>query len=336
MRFQKHSILALALVNFFLFALTFLFLEIGMRLFFPELQPYVSQTRKFWEYDPMLGWKNIEGASGSQYVNGKEIKININSRGFRDDELSSSDNSEVKKILVLGDSFGWGFGVNAEDSFSEIIESELESVITINSSVAGYSTDQQLIYYLNEGYKYKADFVLLLFCENDFLGNTSDNIYWYNKPVYNLQMDSLILSNIPVPESTIYQKFRRFISGKSYFLSYILSRLSIVNVNSWSEDDIEISFSEKITSRLLNKLNEAVLKNNSKLLVVTIQINEKQRLFFEQLSADKGFYYFDLSLLFKYEKNYLIPDDGHWNEKGHRIAGEAVAGWIKQLNILQQ
>lgn len=168
---------------------------------------------------------------------GKLSPITINSKGLRDGEYSF-DRNDKKRILVLGDSFAWGFGVTEKERFSELLESKLGNSEIFNAAVAGYSTDQQFLYYVNEGYKFNPDIVLLLFCENDFIGNNVDKIYWYNKPKFTVDNDSFVLTNVPVPELSFYQKLRRFLSGKSYFLSFMIKRLSIFSVQSFSEEDV--------------------------------------------------------------------------------------------------
>lgn len=223
--FNTHKVVTLLIVNIIIFLSTFLLLEIGMRIFYPEMIPLVYQARKYWEYDSLLGWSHKQNAKGIQIVGEKIIDIEINSKKLRGKEYDYQRN-EKKRVLVLGDSFAWGFGVQLKERFTELIESRNTGIEIINAAVAGYSSDQQLLYFQNEGYKYKPDVVLLLFYENDFLGNYVDKIYWYNKPKYVNQDGSMNLTNVPVPQQSFYQKFRRYLSGKSYLISFILKRIS--------------------------------------------------------------------------------------------------------------
>ena len=52
---KKNKILILILVNLTLFTTLFIFLEVGTRLFYPELIPLVYQARVYWQYDSVLG-----------------------------------------------------------------------------------------------------------------------------------------------------------------------------------------------------------------------------------------------------------------------------------------
>ena len=62
------------------------------------------------------------------------MTVKLNSHGLRDNEylLTRTKNG---RILVLGDSFGWGFGVEHEDIFSEVIERRNREWEIINQRV---------------------------------------------------------------------------------------------------------------------------------------------------------------------------------------------------------
>jgi len=194
-RFKDHKVLTLLSVNAIIILFLFIILEISARIFYPEIIPLGNESRKFWEYDSLLGWSQISETIDLQVIANSTTEISINSKKLRDDVYDYERNTNGR-ILVLGDSFAWGFGINKNERFSEIIERSYKNLEVINSAVPGYSTDQQLLYYLNEGHKYHPDYVLLLFCENDFLGNTLNQIHWYNKPNFKFHScaETVILS----------------------------------------------------------------------------------------------------------------------------------------------
>ena len=85
--------------------------------------------------------------------------------------MTNIPENEPKRKLVLGDSFGWGFGVEHQEQFGEILENMHPDWEIVNASVSDYSTDQQYLFYREKGMSFKPDIVLLLFYENDFLDN---------------------------------------------------------------------------------------------------------------------------------------------------------------------
>ncbi len=332
-RFRDYKVLTLLSVNAIIFVILLITLEISARIFYPQIMPLGNESRKFWEYDSLLGWSHKPNVKDIQTIANSTINISINSKKLRDSDYEYERNTK-NRVLVLGDSFAWGFGVNKNERFSEIVERSFESLEIINSAVPGYSTDQQLLYYIYEGYKYNSDFVLLLFCENDFLGNSLNQIHWYNKPVYTYANGNLKLNSVPVPKQSFYQSLREFLSGKSYLISFILKRLTLFNAQSFSFSEFSFSNSATITEKLVEKLNNECNENGSKLLIANIPMDKEKVQFLTKVSKDNSINYLDLSPLFKDETNYLIPDDGHWNAKGNLIAGKRIINWFRQLGIL--
>jgi hypothetical protein len=64
------------------------------------------------EFDAQLGWRLKPGATGVSYRSGERVDYQINSKGLRDDETSYEEPSDIFRILLLGDSHAFGYGVN--------------------------------------------------------------------------------------------------------------------------------------------------------------------------------------------------------------------------------
>jgi len=66
-------------------------------------------------------------------------------------------------LVVLGDSFAWGFGVEDEQMFTRIVERESDPPVElVNLGVSGYGTDQQYLLWLELGQRFQPDRVLIL------------------------------------------------------------------------------------------------------------------------------------------------------------------------------
>ena len=95
-----------------------------------------------------------------------EYRITTNSIGFRDKYNKKIEkNSKKKRILLLGDSFIEGSGLNYENTFSGLLQSYLgKDYEVLNSAVASYSPS---IYYakanhfLSQGYEFDQALVFL-------------------------------------------------------------------------------------------------------------------------------------------------------------------------------
>ncbi|HVS10926.1 MAG TPA: GDSL-type esterase/lipase family protein [Planctomycetota bacterium] len=163
-------------------------------------------------FDPDLGWANRPGAQVRLSSGGAEYTVAINSKGLRDREHDYDPAPATVRIVLLGDSTSWGWGVEQDHAFADLLEQRLgPGVEVINLAVPGYGTDQELWLLEWEGHRYQPDLVLLGFVLNDVVGNANPSIHGMAKPHYVRGEDGeWLLEGRPVPEpSPIRQAFRR-------------------------------------------------------------------------------------------------------------------------------
>ncbi|MBI4844495.1 MAG: SGNH/GDSL hydrolase family protein, partial [Nitrospirae bacterium] len=220
-------------------AVLLILFEIFLALYFPSKM--VDQPI-YEEYHPLFGWANKPGTEGDvYYAGGKYFRRRHNSRGLRSSrEISYEKPAGVRRVMLLGDSFLWGYGVNDEDVVSEALQKLLGADFEIiNGAVRGYGTDQELLWLKEEGLKYKPDIVILGF----FAGNDWDDIsnsvrYGYPKPYYSLNGRLLTLHNVPVPDTRetrkeIFEKpkssfgrLKKFLRHHTHAYPFIMRRLN--------------------------------------------------------------------------------------------------------------
>lgn len=216
----------LLLVVFLLF---FGSMEILLRLFFPqETNPLFLPTgdrETFAEYDSLLGWKMIPNATGDFFSREFSTDIKINNQGFRDDDFPFEKALGKKRIAIIGDSYAWGFGVEENETFSTILEQKLgEGYEVLNFGVSGYGTDQYYLLLNSTVFAYHPDIILITFHPNDVENTGNAEAYDYPKPLFILRNESLILTNVPVPQKetwdsrhfSLLQKINFFFSRYSH------------------------------------------------------------------------------------------------------------------------
>jgi hypothetical protein len=97
-------------------------------------------------------------------------------------------------MLALGDSFVEAFSVPEEASLTRVLERALRTgscpAEVLNGGVAGYSTDQEYLFYEKEGARYSPSVVGLFFFFNDVLGNINDQ----GKPILHVEGGQLVPS----------------------------------------------------------------------------------------------------------------------------------------------
>ena len=140
----------------------------------------------FSQFDPELGWAPVPSTTQYHTVDGFSVRVHQNSLGLRSSTETALKNDGTRhRVIVLGDSYVWGFGAEQEDIFTEPSTHGRDDLELINLGVSGYGTDQELLLYRRLGKKIEADEVVLVFTTyNDISNNMSRKQYGYYKPVF--------------------------------------------------------------------------------------------------------------------------------------------------------
>ncbi|MFA5146196.1 MAG: SGNH/GDSL hydrolase family protein [Candidatus Omnitrophota bacterium] len=97
------------------------------------------------------------------------VNVHINSDGFRDEERTLAKGRKYR-IIFLGDSITFGWGVGREDAFPYILEKELNKISPteiLNFGTGNYNTEQEVGIFLKKGLKYDPDKVVIFYFIND-------------------------------------------------------------------------------------------------------------------------------------------------------------------------
>jgi len=109
--------------------------------------------------------------------------IKTNNDGFRDNkDYEINKSPDIVRIIFLGDSYTFGWGVNIEDSWPKVVErllnenSDNKTYEVFNLGVPGYNTAQEVTLYKNKGLKYDPDMVLIHVFSNDLSNFTEEEL----------------------------------------------------------------------------------------------------------------------------------------------------------------
>lgn len=191
--------MATALLAVSTILLTFLILE-GIARVALRSQGGGKETQtalQYTEYDPVLGWVKRAGASARFERREYTVDVRINRRGLRDPEREYEAPAGTVRILALGDSFLEGYTVPLGSTVTQALESRLGTptcrVEVINGGTGGYSTDQEYLFYENEGVRYGPKVVLLFFYYNDVRPNAAPYYFGQPKPVLEKYQGRLVV-----------------------------------------------------------------------------------------------------------------------------------------------
>ena len=296
---------------------------------------------RFWAYDPTLGWRHRPGQSGEFITALFRTHVTINSKGLRDRNYSYQRTPEKQRILVLGDSMAWGFGVRQTEAFSERLELHLQNTEVINAAVSGYSTDQELLWLENEGLKYRPDVVLVLVTGNDIPMNAEALVYdRYYKPYFRMTDDGkLTLCNTPVPRLSLpmtilyHARRRSALINQLYLFVRHLPRRTVDPAPHPSAPDRGFSPEERhartLTIRLLERMRTLCNTIDAKLLVVTTsEFWGRHQGDYDSLVDQlvrENFAVMDVNSLEGYSPtDHVIQGEVHWNKEGHDFVARCL------------
>lgn len=103
------------------------------------------------------------------------VLVRTNALGMRGEPARPDKAAGVLRVLVVGDSFAFGFGVEEADTFAarlgRLLAARLHrpagSVEVLNAGVPGWSTDDYFLYLRTRGYALDPDVVVVAVMEND-------------------------------------------------------------------------------------------------------------------------------------------------------------------------
>ena len=156
------------------------------------------------EYDPVLGWRKRPGARVTYVRRDYRAGYTVNAQGLRGPERPYSKPPGTVRVLALGDSFVEAFMVSEEETVTARLEIQLRRrlacvVEVVNAGTVGYSTDQEYLFYRQEGRRYSADVVILFTYHNDLPFLVRDRYYGFPKPRLNFDSSPPRVVNEPVP-----------------------------------------------------------------------------------------------------------------------------------------
>ena len=121
--------------------------------------------------DPVLSYSLRENASAVHREADFQVTVHTNALGLRGEPASREKAADAYRILVVGDSFAFGFGVEDGEALPARMAAELSrtrpGVEALNAGVPGWSADDFYLFLESRGFELEPDLVLLVLTEND-------------------------------------------------------------------------------------------------------------------------------------------------------------------------
>ena len=301
-----------------------------------HLDSGVVATYGYDEYDSRFGWRLRPNLR--DFRSGGQPAVISNSKGMRDGrEFSFQKQNGMRRMVVLGDSFTFGQGVEQDEAWPAHLQMSLPKWEVLNMAVHGYGTDQQLLMLKHEGVKYHPDVVIVgFFVENVYRNGLAFRDF--AKPMFVLENGALRLTNTPVPspEAVLAEtRGERPLSFAAHFFSRRFGRAyGSETLGPTSGDDYLL----RLTRSILDEMHAAASDNSARLMVVAIPYSSfSPSLKIEGSLAEwaDGCGVPTLNLresLDRAQQETGEPMyDSHFTARGHEVAAEAVLRKLQQL-----
>lgn len=322
-------------------------LEVVLRL--SDAVPEVgSPLYSFHESDPYLGWKGGPNVRLRYRRPDFDTLVRHDADGWRQPEPPRPADP-ARRILVLGDSFTWGWGVSQGELFTDRLQVRLSPTVAVyNRGVIGFGTAQEYLLLERELAATNYDAVVLMFFINDVADNSDGKDG--HRPYFELVDGQLLPRNQPAaPQTSPVQRFFKDHSRAYLFVEFELGQLKRRLAG---EADDERRYRESkaldyhdlpgyaVTARLLDEMNRSARAHGARFFLVYIpQRSEFElespypyvravRAMIEDITRRAGIPVVDLSAPFREQakagRELVYPIDAHWTPAGHQLAADVL------------
>lgn len=258
------------------------------------------------------------------------VEINLNSLGHRSNELENPKGEDEKRLFMLGDSVGLGWGVSREHTFSESLGKRLNEekgkqtglhYVAINAGIGNYNVFYKVELFKEQMNTVDPDLVILQYYINDAENNArgSDNFFL---------------------------KHSLLINSSYYYFSIFSQRKSLVEHYAKIYEDESVGWANAKTA--LEELKTICQEKQIPLIVLLvpdlhdlsndgphISIYKKiQRKFDEiQIPMVDAFPAIHAEFGANPRKAWVSHDDPHPNKKAHQIMADLLFNFIDKQKL---
>jgi lysophospholipase L1-like esterase len=329
--------------------------EAGLRLFSPQIFPV--HPKGMYQIDQAVGYVLTPGYQGKIQRAEYEFIFHVNDRGLRT-RTSEIQSDGARRVLLLGDSQAFGFGVSDDETVAVLLENSLnrvhgEDVVVQNAGVPGYGTVDQLNFLRSRIEELRPDLVIVQFLPvNDFDENRApakDRV---------AIRDGMLVSKNAASEDTDVSWLKRvqyFLKGKSHLYrilsdhtGYAMMKAGLLSHMDqlWGED-----FSAQdstITVEALSEIARIAGENGAKSLFLYTTA-QAQIIADGEVTQPRSFHVLQeaskrsdallintVPLLHAHPERMQLyyPLDGHWTATGHRVISDLLTDTIIKEELL--
>ncbi len=283
--------------------------------------------------------------------------ITVGELGLRGGDPSPRGHNALR-ILCLGDSFTFGYGVAEEETWPVLLQHRLASrypncdIDVLNAGVPGYGTDEELEFLKSRGNLLDPDLVIVqFFAGNDFVDNRSPA-----RATHKLQDGILyIVDGRGAQSQPLWLRANNWLKTRSHVVSVVSEHLGYLTMRAGLLAALEKPSSEHFTEAEAAVATELLVKIASVAdglgaRTLFLFVPEKMQVLsggearvraagvVETAAAASSAPWVDLTSIFKKRDDrfdLFFGGDAHWTPLGNRVAAEVLAQRIVDLGLVQ-
>jgi len=314
---KKIIAVLVALIIFFIFGEALIRIYLHYNIVYDIEMTRYALNLKTRSENPLIG--HVHKPNSSMRL--MDVMVNINSDGLRDKEYPVKKEDKYR-IIFIGDSLTFGWGVEQEDTFQYLLEESLNNqfpVEIINFGTGNYNTEQEVNLFFDKGLKYKPDKVVVFYFINDAEVTPEKSTFWF--------------------------------LGYSEFISFYWSRINIMLNNYFPSTNFKEYYSAlynedqegwKRSKKAFLELKNICQKEGIQLQVVLLpELHDTKNQVFKDVYdkvstflSNNDIEYVNLADLFENQENemdlWVNYDDAHPNKLAHKKIAESIETFISE------
>jgi hypothetical protein len=292
---------------------------------------FVDDPRGGELFDPGVGWK------GRPFYRDEVNGVFGNNHGLRMSENIDygSEFYAKPRVLLVGDSMVYGFGVKQPFIFSEVLQREMPQLRVINTGVVGYNNVQEDVTMRRLLPVIRPQLSILFFCEaNDALANDRNDHFM---PYATLRGDDVVLHEAskynPPPlyeRLDLWPVMDRLLKLRGKDLTYARDFIDLVVRK-------ENSYVMRLETKLIEDIAQLSRSANTKLVIIDVPTfgemhrEDTRNRVLQAVCRRVNVRYLNLKDVYPADSASLfLPNDQHWGQKGHRFIASLLESLVTE------
>jgi lysophospholipase L1-like esterase len=270
----------------------------------------------------------------------QDLEVKINSTGFRDKEFEVPDQTRTR-IICVGDSITYGWGISLEDTYHKRLEALLNDrghdVDIMGLGVPGYNTVQEFHMIREKALSLGPDILLLQIAMNDFERTVSVRTFQEGK-----RLVLVPYHDFTIPYMVKRTKFSYFLMRISHLYKFINLRLSWIRTKrdpAFAPKDVFL-LGEERSLRHLKKIKRLLDSNDIRFAAVIFPFRQIEGVYAYSSLQEKIHDLFDdiqVPYLDLFQALNTDGDDSLWmsrlhpNASGYQVASQEIARFLESM-----